>query len=91
MQSWTIHGYFAYMYKCLFFFYVYIQKFIYNNMFSLFYSISVLYIYMCVCVWEKLEMNWKVWKCTEMKKTQGLQRVILFIELFTNVKRFVFF
>ena len=39
---------------------------------------------------EKLEINPTGRKCTEMKKTQGLLGMILFVEIFANVKLFGF-
>ena len=58
-----------------------------------------LYIYICVCVCVRAGMRVCIYICVCMcvfmkmyrdEKTHGLQRMILFIELFANVKRFGF-
>ena len=51
-----------------------------------------IYIYMCVCVYLRKTGN----KSDNMKifrdeKTQGLKRMIEFVEIFANIKRFAFF
>ena len=43
---------------------------------------------MYVCIREKLETNAAIWEYREREKNQGLKRRILFLELFTNIKRF---
>ena len=50
------------------------------------YIYTLSYICVCVCVYE----NPRVRKCSKMKERQSLQRMILFIKLFANVKRFSF-
>ena len=51
-----------------------------NIGFFLYHLVSIQYIYIYIYI-RKLEINSTVWKCTDTKKTQDIQRMILFSKI----------